>query len=159
MLTACSDIRDAAREEPVDPVAGLYAVSVSSGGFFGQGAGEREAEHCLRESGRSRFPHDLMETVFKLHYACGAHPGVREGNEVSGEVKCRADPKLARGMNRFIYEGEVANDEMWLEARIKFDAEFKDGVMTEKEKLSVKFAMKAIEHVRIEVEAEHVGDC
>ncbi|MEL7487414.1 MAG: hypothetical protein AAGJ87_09400 [Pseudomonadota bacterium] len=158
-LSACADLSDPTEQAPVDPEAGLYAIDLSARGFLQETEAEREAEICLREADRTGFAHALMEKMFKLHYSCSAEAGERVGNAVSGEVKCLADPKLARGMNRFVYAGAVGEDSVALEAQIKFDATLKNDALTKQERLQMKLAMKALEQMRMVVNATRTGDC
>ncbi len=160
LIAACSETPGAANEEPVDPAPGLYEIAVSGAGLM-KHAGKDNAPHsyCLKESERSEFPHMMAENYVKLHPACTTDRAPRQGNRIAGEIKCMADPKMAEGANSFLYKGDVAEDAVKVEFKMKFNSTLKDGAEPEVGKLQMKLAMKALEQARFLIEATQIGDC
>lgn len=159
IATACAPERDPASETPVNPAPGLYEVTLSGAGIL-KAAGEGETHtYCLRMRERSSFPHLLVRNYYQLHASCAPKRGPREGNAIAGEISCLADPKMAQGFNRFVYNGAIAPENTSIEVRIKFDAVPKEESMTEAEAMQLKLGMKMIERARFLIEAERVGDC
>lgn len=156
---ACSKVTDAADETPVDPEPGLYEVTLSGAALLRASGKEDPHSFCLTEVNRTAFPHTLVKKYYQLHYSCTNTPLPREGNRISGKLKCAADPKLAQGANRFVYEGAVLKDAVDINVRIKFDAVIKEEEMTKAQARELKLGMKAFELMKFVIEAERVGEC
>ncbi|WDI30765.1 hypothetical protein PUV54_12460 [Hyphococcus flavus] len=160
-VAACAETRDPASEAPVDPQAGQYKITLSGKGLLKHAGGDDDPEtFCLTELNRDAFAHMLAENYYKLHPSCRVVRAPREGNAISGEIKCPVDPKMATGSNSFIYEGAVAPDSAKVEVRIKFDAKLKNGTAGEEvSNAQLKFAMKTYETMRFVIEATRMGEC
>lgn len=157
-VVACSGANDPASQAPVDPEAGLYEISLSGAGPMKADPGKSKT-YCLREGERASFAHMLAQNYYKLHYSCTVNRTPREGNAVGGEIKCPADPKLAEGANSFVYGGVVAKENARVEVKMKFNAQVKEGAMSQGEAVQLKLAMKALEQMRFVIEAKRIGDC
>lgn len=156
---ACSQAPDPASQEPVDPAPGLYEITLSGAGLL-KAAGKSDPDaFCLTERDRASFPHLLVRNYYELHAACRPTRAPRQGNAVGGEITCAADPKMAQGMNRFVYEGAVSARDVRVEVRMKLEAEIKEDAMTEAEAARLKLGMKMMERARFVIEADRVGDC
>ena len=156
---ACSQAPDPASQEPVDPAPGLYEITLSGAGLLKAAGKSDPDEFCLTERDRASFPHLLARNYYQLHAACRPSRAPREGNAFGGEISCAADPKMAQGMNRFVYEGVVAADNVRVEIRMKLEVEIKEDAMTEAEAAQLKLGMKMFERARFVIEAERIGDC
>lgn len=160
LAAACSRTADPSSETPVDPRAGLYVITQSGAGLLKNvKSNDEPVSYCLRETERAAFPHLLAEGYYKLHYLCSNKRAPREGNAVSGEISCAADPKMASGANRFVYSGVVGEERARVEVRMKLDAELKPGAGGEISDAQLKMAMKAMERFRFVIEATRTGDC
>ncbi len=158
-VAACSKTPDAANETPVDPKPGPYEVTLSGAGLLKAGGKEGPHSYCLRETDRASFSHTLVKKFYQLHYSCMSTPLPREGNAIAGEIKCTADPKLAQGANRFVYNGAVSEDVVEIDVRMKFDAVIKEAEMTKAQAQELKLGMKAVELMKFVIEAERIGEC
>ncbi|MEM9618594.1 MAG: hypothetical protein AAF936_11595 [Pseudomonadota bacterium] len=160
ITTSCSNGRDAASETPADPEPGLYEVTLSGAGLLKAG-GKEEGPYsfCLADTDRALFPHTLVKKYYQLHYSCMSTPLPREGNAIAGEIKCAADPKLAQGVNRFIYEGAVSKDAVDINVQMKFDAVIKEEEMTNAQARELKRGMKAFELMKFVIEAKRTDEC
>ena len=159
LAAACSRAPDPAAQAPVDPAPGLYRIALSGAGLAGKAEKQQDASYCLKQSERASFPHLLARNYYQLHAGCLSKPGLREGNAIAGEISCAADPKLARGMNRFVYDGVVAADRATVELRMKIEADIREDAMTEQELAQLRLGVKMMERMRFIIEAERVGDC
>lgn len=159
LLMGCAQERDAANEPPVDPIPGRYAVSLSGSGLLKAAGKEGPHPFCVTAANRSTFPHTLVKQIYQLHYSCVSRPGQREGNAITGEIQCAADPKLAQGANRFVYQGAVSEDAVDLKVQIQFDATIKESEMTEEQIKQLKLGMKAMQMMTFIIDAERTGEC
>ncbi len=159
IATACAEAPDAASEAPVDPEPGQYQITLGGAGLLKHAGTEGPHSYCLRISDRASFAHKLAQNYYLLHPACTASKLPREGNAIAGEIRCPVDPKMAEGASRFVYSGAVAKDAVRVEVQMKFDAEIKDGAMTDEDAVRAKLAMKAIEKARFVIEAIRTGEC
>jgi len=158
LLAACAEDVDPATETSVDPEPGLYEVTLSHGIGQYTKKQDKSVTICLRKSGQANFVHDIAKDYLVISGGCRPERFPREGNAVSGQIVCTADPKLAVGTNRFIYAGTVAHDHVTVETRIKFEAEMKEGA-NELNPQHLKMAMKAIEKAKSVINANRIGDC
>lgn len=158
---ACSQTSDPASETPVEPEPGLYKITLSGAGLLKHANNDKTPEtFCLTEIQRASFPHLLAENYYKLHYACTNARAPRMGNAIGGEISCAADPKMASGVNRFIYDGVVSREKTSIEVRMKMDAELNPGAGgAEVSDAQMKMAMKTMERMRFVIEATRTGDC
>lgn len=159
LAAACSGAPDPAAQAPADPAPGLYRIALSGAGLAGKAGQQGGHSYCLQQRESASFPHLLARTYYRLHPGCVSRPGPREGNAITGEISCAADPKLARGMNRFVYNGVVAADKTTVEVRVKMEADIREEAMTEQELADLRLGMKMMERMRFVIEAERVGDC
>ncbi len=159
LVASCAQERDLASETPLDPEPGLYEVTLSSAGFLKAGGKEGPHPICVTAANRSTFPHTLVKKFYELHYSCVSRPGQRQGNAINGEIQCVADPKLAKGANRFVYEGAVSKQAVDMNVQIKFDAAIKESEMTEEQVKQLKLGMKAMQMIKFVIAAERTGDC
>lgn len=160
LAAACSQAADPSSETPVDPRPGRYVITHSGAGLLKHvKSNDEPGAFCLRESERAAFPHLLAEGYYKRHSLCTNTRAPREGNAVAGEISCVADPKMASGVNSFVYRGAV--EEAWakVEVRMKLEAELKPGAGGEMSDAQIKMAMKAMERLRFVIEAKRTGDC
>lgn len=158
-VAACSKTPDAADETPVNPEPGLYEVTLSGAGLLKAGGKEGPHAFCLTEANRSTFPHTLAKKYYQLHYSCMSTPLPREGNAIAGEIKCAADPKLAQGANRFVYNGAVSEDAVEINVQMKFDAVIKEEEMTKAQARELKLGMKAMQLMKFVIEADRIDEC
>ena len=160
-MAACAETSDPASETPVDLEPGNYNVTISGKGIFkNAGSGKKPGTICVTRSDRDSFPHKLAENYYKLHPACQVSRGSREGNAISGEIKCPVDPKMATGSSRFVYNGAVSSDNVEVEIRMKLDAKLKEGAGGEEvSDAQLKFAMKTFESMRFVIHATRIGEC
>lgn len=159
LAAACSRAPDPAAQEPVDPAPGLYRIALSGAGLAGKMDRQSDASYCLKQHESASFPHLLARNYYQLHAGCVSKPGLREGNAIAGEISCAADPKLARGMNRFVYNGVVAADKTTIELRMKLEADIREDAMTERELAQLRLGVKMMERMRFVIEAARVDDC
>ncbi|MEQ8936331.1 MAG: DUF3617 family protein [Amphiplicatus sp.] len=162
LAAACAEeAQDPASETSVDPRPGLYEITVSGAGLMKNVKGNDVPQsYCLTETQRASFPHLLAEGFYKLSPLCTSKRRSREGNAVSGEISCAADPKMASGANRFVYSGMVGEERAEVEVHMKLEAELKPGVGgAEVSDAQMKMAMKAMERLRFVIEAARAGDC
>lgn len=161
-MTACSSAIDPSKQEPVDPQAGLYEITLSTalarGILPAASAAKSDQTYCLRESGRGSFAHKLAQKYYQTHGACQTKQAPRKGNAVAGEIECLADQKMASGANRFSYKGVVADDRVNLDFKINFDASIKDS-LSDAEKTHLQRGMKMLEKARFGIQAKRIGDC
>ena len=158
-VIGCAGEVDPATQAPVDPSPGLYEVSLGGAGVLKTMEREGPREYCLHELERGDFPHLLARNYYQLHALCRVERGARQGNAVSGEIICAADPKMARGSNRFVYAGAVASESARLEVRMKLDAELKDDAMSEAEAKQLGLGLKVMEKFRFTIDAQRLGEC
>ena len=85
IMTSCAQERDPASEDPIDPLPGLYDVTLSGAGLLKVGGNEKARPFCVTAANRSNFPHMLVKKIYQLHYSCSAHPFPREGNAIGGK--------------------------------------------------------------------------
>ncbi|WP_428409670.1 DUF3617 domain-containing protein [Hyphococcus sp.] len=158
---ACSETSDPASEAPVDPKPGLYEIAISGAGLLKNVESNKAPKtYCLTEIQAASFPHMLAENYYKLSPLCTVQRGQREGNLIAGEISCAADPKMASGSNRFLYEGSVGEEKTTVNVRMKLDAEVKPGAGgAEVSDAQLKMAMKAMERMRFVIDAVRTGDC
>ncbi len=160
LVAACDDAPDPKDEAPIKLRPGLYQISVGGAVLRRKAQSEPAASICVGASETEMFPYELAEKRFTVHGACRPQRFPREGNFISGEVVCAADPKMATGTTRYAYEGVVAEDGVSLEARMKLDVEMKDKAGGEGvSERQLRLAMKAVEQIRSTIEAERVGEC
>ncbi len=159
LVTACTNERDATKEIPVDPLPGLYDVSLSGAGLLKAGGREGPHEFCVTEANRFTFSHTLVKKFYQFHYSCVGKPSPRLGNAIAGEISCAADPKLAQGANRFVYQGTVSEDAVDITVQMKLDAVIREDEMTEEQVRQLKLGMKAMEMMTFIIEAKHTGAC
>ena len=160
ILSACAEGPGVANETPVDPQAGRYSIAFSGGlGPVKAAENDRKESICVREGERNAFPHRLAKDLYTIHGSCAPENEMREGNKISGEITCLADPKLANGFTHFLYTGAVFEDRVELAMRIKADAVVKTETMSKKEARQLKLGMAMIEQARWKVEAVRVSDC
>ncbi|MHA7871231.1 MAG: hypothetical protein ACX939_02670 [Hyphococcus sp.] len=159
LAAACADSRDPISQTPVDPEPGLYKVTLGGAGLLQHADLDDPQDYCLREGERADFPHVLARHYYQLHALCRVQRGVREGNAVGGEIICAADPKMAQGSNRFVYNGVVASEHARIEVRMKLDATLKEDAMSEAEAKQLRLGMKLMERFRFTIDAARVGDC
>jgi len=159
LAASCAEQRDPTQEVPVDLEPGLYQVSLSGAGLLKAGGKEGPHAICVTAANRGTFPHTLVKKFYHVHYSCVDRPAMREGNAIGGEISCAADPKLAQGANRFVYEGAVSTGAVSIDVQIKMDAAIKEGAMTEEQVKQLKLGMKAMQMVKFVIEAEHTGEC
>lgn len=162
IAAACAgETRDPASEEPIDPAAGLYELTTSGAGLLKHMEPDKgQKPYCLTDAQRANFPNLLVEGRFKISPYCTSKRNPREGNVISGEVSCLADPKMASGSNRFVYQGVVSEDKVRIEYQMKFDAQLKPGVGgAEVSDAQMKLALKAMERMRLVIDAKRTGDC
>lgn len=159
IVSACAVERDAASEAPVDPAPGLYEITLSGAGPLKAGGKEGPHSYCLKRREQAAFPHLLVKNFYTLHGSCRQKRAPREGNKIGGEISCSADPKLAAGFSRFIYDGAVSLDDTEVEVQIKLDAAVKKETMTEEEAAQLRLGMKMMERMRFVIKATRNGDC
>lgn len=158
LAVGCTQTTDPTTQEPVDPKPGQYEITLSGAGLM-KNMKEEPHSYCLYESERDAFPHMLAKNYYELHPGCRAKHDPREGNAISGVISCAADPKMATGMNSFVYEGVVGEERVKVDVQIKFDAKLKEGAGGEMSDGQLKLAMKAMERMRFVIEAVRTGDC
>ncbi|GJL95285.1 MAG: hypothetical protein DHS20C05_16900 [Hyphococcus sp.] len=160
IAAGCAETSDPASEAPVELEPGRYEITMSGAGLLKAAGNDNNSRStCLRAGERAMFPHKLAENYYRMHYSCSNKRLPREGNAVGGEISCAADPKLATGANRFVYNGAVAADNVRLEVKMKLDALIKEDEMTEAQIRELKLGMKMMEHARFVIEAKRTGDC
>ena len=159
LAVACAETPDAANEEPVDLAPGRYAISISMAGMPSSVDTDRPHSACVRASDQASFPHKLVQNYYELHPACVTNRLPREGNKIAGEISCAADPKMATGANRFVYEGVVKPDSVEVTLRMKLEAIVDETAMTKAEAAQLKMGMKMMERMRFVIEAERTGEC
>lgn len=159
VVAGCAEEKpDPASQDPATLEPGLYNITVSHGiGPYRDGK-EKSATHCVRAAETGQLPYTLAEAYFNFG-ACRTTRSPRVGNAVSGEIACAADPKMATGANRFVYEGAVSEDGVTLEARWKLEAEVKPGAGGEVSDAQLRLAMKAMERMKSVITARRTGDC
>lgn len=148
---------DPAKEAPVDPAPGLYQITISAGSLGKGRGGDVQKPICLRANGVKNFGQKLAENYYTLHSSCSLSAAPRVGNVISGDIRCAADERLAKGSNRFVYRGVIAKEAVNVTVQIKFDATPKAG--TEADTMQVKLAMKAVEMARFSIDAVRTGEC
>jgi len=158
LSAGCADEPDPARQDPVDPAPGEYALAVAMSGWFSDVEGAPDT-YCLRAENRADLPHLLAENFFMPHGACANERAPRQGNAVGGEIRCLADAKLANGVSRFVYDGAVSAEGAAVEVRIRFDAAVKEARLSREEAMQLKLGMTLLERARYRIEASRIGDC
>jgi len=159
VVAACSAPPAPSEQEPVDPAAGRYEVSVAGALPFRKGPAHKGDDYCLKESERKEFPHVLVRRFYGLPPTCALTRRPREGNAIGGDIACRAEESKATGNVRFAYTGAVAAERADVTLQMVLDVKMKGPQMTEAEQEYLDKSMKALEKMRFEIVAKRVGDC
>lgn len=159
IIAACAETADPANETPVDPEPGQYVITTSEALFKKSEPKQEPITLCLEQRDSASFGYTLAENYFLIHGLCTAQRAPRKGSMITGEIVCPVDPKLATGANRFAYKGAISSNSVKLEARMRIDADIKEGSETEVSEAQMRLAMKVFEKVKYIIEAKRIGDC
>lgn len=156
---ACSAPAAPADQEPVDPAAGRYEISIAGAMPFRKTPAKQDGEYCLKESERGEFPHILVKRFYALPPSCALTRRPREGNAVGGDIACRAEESKASGHVRFAYDGAVAAERAEVSVNMSLDVTMAGNQMSETEEKYLQSSMKAVEKLKFEIVANRIGDC
>ncbi len=159
-LAACSDGSGPASNEPASLTPGLYEISVSQKFMRSSSTDVAPKPICVRAHEIDTFPHKLAEEYFVAQRGCRTVRTPRDGNNVSGEVICAADRKIAEGTARFVYRGEIKPDHLSLEGNMVLDVDLPKGAGgPEISDAQLEKAMRRIEDIKTVIDGRRLSDC
>ncbi len=115
--------------------------------------------YCVRNGANRDFPKQLVYSYYNMHSSCRDKQAERQGNLISGEVRCQADPKLANGSSRFIYQSIVSEDTVRAKVRLDLDVDPNQNIRDGQQAVDLKAARIGLRAMRFIIEAKRVGEC
>lgn len=161
-LAGCASPRDPATEEPVDPVPGLYRITLSGAGlarFARPGPEDPKDDVCVTAFDSPRFADRLTDNYFSIHPGCVTRRDARAGNRLGGTITCPLDPGMAAGTSTVSYEGTISTDRVEATSRMRIDARPIPGALSPEEQRQIALGAALVERVGIQVTAVRTGDC
>lgn len=159
-LSACSEGSGSAMDDPVSLAPGLYEIAVSQ--KFKNVSDQQKAAKpiCVREHEIDSFPHKLAEEYFVSQRGCRTTRLPREGNQISGEVVCPTDRKVAEGTTRFVYTGAIKPDRISLEGNMVIDVTLPKGAGgPEISDAQLEKALRSVEDIKTVIDSKRISDC
>lgn len=162
-LVACSPSEpDPATAEPVNPLPGLYRVTLSGTGvaaLAGSSSKDDGDEVCVRPSDSARFADLVARNHFTLHPLCRTQTEPRVGNVIRGVITCPLDPGMSTGTSTTTYEGVVSADQVEVTGRMSIDARPIPGALSPEEQRGLTVGVALMERMGLKVTAVRTGDC
>ena len=162
-LAACSpSAPDPATAEPVDPLPGLYTITLSGAGLAGLATRPSKNEEdavCVRASDSAGFADRLVSNSFTLHPVCTDEREPRAGNTIRGIITCPLDSRMAAGTSTVTYEGIISADRVEATGKISIDARPAPGQLNPEEQRQLALGMALVQNVGLRVSAVRTGDC
>lgn len=160
-VTGCSAASDPAKEEKVDMKPGSYEVSVGANGipagFFENAPGGKPTKICLGTSQLRDNGRGVVAKLFDFGSSCHTDKYDRQGNAISGTIKCPTDPSKAPGSLNIDFTGRVAAESLELDSELKMDIDL--GNMPAEQRQRLEEATKTMEDINMSVSLKRVGDC